>query len=212
MDSISLRGLFNVNGFFYKKEDYTFRKLLNIIKKSSKSTTPDLMVIMMNPGSSHPEGTKGYKEIPEDLFDKMVPTVPDNTQDQIMRLMLACNFKYARIINLSDLCESKSNCFYSKLKDLNLYNISHSIFYDERKLELEKLMELKVKLIVAWGVNKSIKDLAEKAIGKIGLPKIGLNKENIEWAYYHPLPRSIQKKKEWVKEIENQILLSNFND
>lgn len=156
MESKSLRREFDVTGFFYKKNEYSLRKFLNIKKKSSKLNTPDLMVIMMNPGSSHPEGTTGYKDIPTELFGKLVPTVPDNTQDQIMRVMLNCGFEYSRILNLSDLCDSKSGSFYSKLNTLQTKKIDHSIFHINREADFETLFEVKATIIAAWGVNKAL--------------------------------------------------------
>lgn len=205
MDSKSLREHFEVTGFFYQEGEYIFRKFLDIKKKSNTTKPLDLMVIMMNPGTSRPEGIKKYHKISGDLFDKTVPTIPDNTQDQIMRIMIKCNFEYARILNLSDLCDSKSSSFYKKLNELNTAKINHSIFQAKREDDFNALFKSNVKLIVAWGVHKALKDLAISALSEIGDNKIGLRKENIDWAFYHPLPRINQKQLDWINEIENQI-------
>ncbi|WP_445749374.1 DUF1643 domain-containing protein [Polaribacter sp.] len=205
MDSKSLREHFGVTGFFYQEGENNFRKFLDIKKKSSTRKSPDLMVIMMNPGSSHPVAVKKNEKIPIHLLDKLVPTYPDNTQDQIMKVMIKCNFEYARILNLSDLCDSKSSSFYKKMNELNTDQINHSIFQAEREYDFKDLFESNAKLIVAWGVHKALKDLAISALSKIGENKIGLRKENIDWAFYHPLPRINQKQLDWINEIEKQI-------
>ena len=45
---------FKITGLFYEKKGFKFRKFLNIVKKNSIKKKPDIMVIMMNPGSSIP--------------------------------------------------------------------------------------------------------------------------------------------------------------
>ena len=129
-----IRKYFNVTGYFYEKEQFGFRKFLNIIRKSSTIKTPDLMVIMMNPGSSRQE--KEYANI----FNKEVPTIPDNTQDQIMKVMNNLELNYARILNLSDLRESKSKILYEKIELLKSINIAHSIFDDRRTADFKNIL------------------------------------------------------------------------
>ena len=99
---------YNYTGYFYTKEGYRLRSYLNIRKKSGwfaqglrrvKSRigvdTPDVMVVMMNPGASSPleGGDDGRAEY---------AAKPDLTQKQIARVMGHCGFSYARILNLSD--------------------------------------------------------------------------------------------------------------
>jgi hypothetical protein len=205
MDSKTLRNQFEVSGYFYKEKNHSFREFLDIKKKTSESKVPDLMVIMMNPGSSHPQGIKKDQDIPRDLLNKVVPTVPDNTQDQIMRVMLNFNLLYARVLNLSDLRDAKSSSFYTKINSLNKNQIDHSIFHNKRESDLERLFERKAKLIVAWGVNKALKELAETALEKIGSPLIGWKKPGNEWAYYHPLPRTSENQEKWINQVKKQI-------
>lgn len=201
MNSKKLLELFNVKGFFYKIEEFTYRKYLDIKRIDIEIEKPDLILIMMNPGSSHPIGTKSFIDIHKKFCNKIVPTIPDNTQYQIMRVMEKCNFHYARVLNLSDLCESKSNCFYAKIKNLK---IKHSIFQDERESDFNDLFNTNAKQIAAWGVNNALKNLAESALKKISKNKIGWNKPNIEWTYYHPLPPNKHKQDEWLKNIVEQ--------
>lgn len=71
---------FEIFGLFYKNEGHTFRKYLNIKKNKSSKDKPDLMVIMMNPGGSHPIGINNFKKIPKSFLGKEVLTTPDKTQ------------------------------------------------------------------------------------------------------------------------------------
>ena len=100
---------FEINGLFYENKNLLCRKYLDIKRNEAISNKPDLMVVMMNPGSSRPEDGNEKNIIAS-------KAVPDKTQDQIMKVMNNCNFNYARILNLSDLREAKSKVFYSKLE------------------------------------------------------------------------------------------------
>ncbi len=194
---------FKVTGFFYQINRYKFRKYLNIKKHNSKREIPDLMVIMMNPGSSRPlHGS--------DKYCVEIEAVPDNTQNQIMRVMSNCNFEYARILNLSDLREPKSSVFYKKIDEIEKYKIAHSIFDDKRNSDFENLFVKNIPVIFAWGVNKKLKELATLAMNKIGIEKyIGLKKEGVDFAFYHPLPPNYNKQKEWVEKITEMIIARN---
>ena len=81
-----------MTGYFYNNGQHSFRKYLNIKRIDFRIANPDLMVVMMNPGSS--------KQYPEymDCFDCEVLTNPDYTQYRIMKIMNVCNFNYARIL------------------------------------------------------------------------------------------------------------------
>ena len=153
----------------------------------------------MNPGSSKPKN--GIEN-----GDKETEAVPDNTQDQIMRIMLNCGFNYARILNLSDLRQPKSKLFYDELITLKQHKIFHSIFDNKRKNEFENLFIENIPIILAWGVNSKLKVLTEIAMKKLMSKKlIGIKKEGHENAYYHPLPQNNNKQKEWVFEMTKKI-------
>jgi hypothetical protein len=48
--------------------------------------------------------------------------------------------------------------------------------------------------------------LAVQVINRIGESKaIGLNNWGLEYAYYHPLPQSSKKQKQWVENITEKI-------
>jgi hypothetical protein len=191
---------FKITGLFYENGGFRFRKFLNIIKKDSNCGIPDLMVIMMNPGSSRP--LNGI-----DSFNIETETVPDRTQDQIMKLMDNCGYNYARILNLSDLREPKSGIFYTKLEKLKELNIHHSIFSDDRWEDFDNLFIKNVPVILAWGVNNNLMELAAIAKKRIGrdAKSTGIRKVGEEYAYYHPLPQNYSKQEEWVETITNNL-------
>ncbi len=202
-----LREDFLITGLFYKIDNYNFRKYLNIRRKNTKINVPDIMVIMMNPGSSRQE--KDFQKI----FDKEVPTIPDNTQDQIMRVMNNTNLNYARVLNLSDLRETKSTILIKKIEKLKKSKISHSIFDNNRKNDYNLYFKKNVPVICAWGVNPKLTELGKLAFDKVKKEKIiGLKKDTLENAYYHPLPQNYNKQKEWVVKISEIINSLNYNE
>ncbi|CAA0199938.1 DUF1643 domain-containing protein [Tenacibaculum maritimum] len=200
-----MRSNFKITGLFYQNNGYYFRKFLNIVRKNSGQDIPDLMVIMMNPGSSKPlDGNENNSCETE--------AIPDNTQDQIMRVMNRCNFDFARILNLSDLREPKSSVFYKKIEELKRQKITHSIFDKERNSDYEKFFVKNVPVIFAWGVSKNLFGLAKIATETIGaIEPIGMNKKGFEFGYYHPLPQNYNKQIEWVDEISKMIKKAHNN-
>lgn len=156
----------------------------------------------MNPGSSKPLVNNSY--------NKEVLTKPDNTQYQIIKVMEQFNYNYARILNLSDYREPKSKVFYNKISELEENGIFHSIFSTEREKDFKELFVNKVPIIFAWGVHYKLRFLANKAIKKINVKNpIGIKKKKNNYAYYHPLPRTHQKQKEWIININELIKAHN---
>lgn len=123
---------FDVKGLFYVDEyGYPCRKYLDITKKNVECGSPELMVIMMNPGSS----------TPKDGLDNgctLTETIPDPTQFQIMNIMENIGINFSRILNLSDLRNPSSSEFYSMIKN-NRKDTKHCIFDDSRKEDLDAL-------------------------------------------------------------------------
>ncbi|MEL4456699.1 hypothetical protein [Lutimonas vermicola] len=201
-----MRKLFDISGLFYKIGEFKFRKYLNIKLKNSFKQRPDLMVIMMNPGASKP-----IDEI--DNNDSESEAIPDRTQNQIMKVMIACKLEFARVLNLTDIREPKSNRMFLKAKEIDQKGIPHSIFDPRRKKEFTSLFIKGIPVIFAWGVGKELKDLAEMAIEAIGNDnRIGLNKKDFDWAYYHPLPQAYKKQIEWVDKITKSLLFNSKNE
>jgi len=195
-----MRDEFIIKGLFYELAGYKCRKYLDIRRKgtviaSDSINIPDLMIVMMNPGSSYP-----IDEIDNNTIES--EAIPDKTQDQIMRIMNDSNFNYARVLNLSDLRTPKSEVLYKFLKSKQSSLITHSIFDSKRKDELDKLFVKNVPVIFGWGVNKSLTYLAKQAIESINCDNpIGLKKHDSDVAYYHPLPRVYNDQIKWVNTI-----------
>ncbi|SFS63067.1 DUF1643 domain-containing protein [Lutibacter maritimus] len=194
-----IKNQFIITGLYYEELGFKFRKYLDIKKINSDICKPDIMVIMMNPGSSRP--INGIDNNTEESL-----AIPDRTQDQIMEVMQNCDFEYARVLNLSDYREANSNEFYKMIPVLETEQISHSIFDESRKEDLQALWVNKVPVIFSWGVNPKLKSLALNAIKAINITNpIGWQKTDFKWAYYHPLPRIHKNQIEWVTLISKKL-------
>jgi hypothetical protein len=197
---------FKITGFYYEVQGIKFRKYLDIKTINSGCKIPDLMVVMMNPGSSEPiDGIENNTK--ESL------AIPDNTQSQIMKVMLNCNLQYARVLNLSDLREAKSSIFYDKIKELKRKGISHSIFDQNRQDDFDQLWVNNVPVIFGWGVSVNLMPLALKAMVACDASNpYGILKASTNWAFYHPLPPVHNKQLEWVTAVSKQLLLEKDNE
>jgi hypothetical protein len=194
---------FKITGFYYDVQGIKFRKYLDIKTIKSGCKIPDLIVVMMNPGSSKP--VDGIENNTKESL-----AIPDNTQSQIMKVMLNCNLQYARVLNLSDLREANSAAFYKKLKNLNRMGISHSIFDKNRQDDFNQLWVNDVPVIFGWGVSVNLKALALNAMETCSdFNPCGILKANTDWAFYHPLPPIHSKQLEWVTVISKQLLVLN---
>ncbi len=125
-----------------------------------------------------------------------------------MAVMNNVGLNFARILNLSDARQPSSKEFYKFLKSSNANSIPHSIFHQSRHKEFLNLFRQRVPVIYGWGVDSNLEALARKAINQISESNpIGIRKNGVEWAYYHPLPRIHTKQVEWVDTVSS--LLSN---
>ncbi|REE82141.1 uncharacterized protein DUF1643 [Lutibacter oceani] len=196
-----MKNKFKITGLFYELQGYKFRKYLDIKKVKKSPKTPDLMVVMMNPGSSRSIDGIDNNTIASEA-------IPDRTQSQIMEVMLNAGYEYCRVLNLSDIREPKSNLFYKKMAELEAKGIAHSIFDDSRKEDFNSLWIPNIPVIYGWGVNDHLKPLAVKAIAACNASNTyGILKPNTNWAYYHPLPPIYIKQKEWVEVVSKQLIL-----
>lgn len=219
MYATDLKAIFDVTGHFYDLNIsgtvFKCRSLLEIKRKESigKMDRPDIVVIMMNPGSSKPLD-KNYipeKVTPDELgknkIKDLVPTRPDNAQYQLMRLMIYNNWDYVRVLNLSDLRNGNSGSFQTDFKnamDLDKSN-PHCITHSNRKKELRELLKSKSKrVIAAWGSIDLLKESAESVL-KLDNEIIGIINGSLpNYRYASPLMQT--KKEEWLKEIQKLIL------
>lgn len=176
----------------------------------AKILLPDAVFVMMNPGSSEPlEGT--IANITEDAFPitqkQLVPTKPDTTQYQVMRIMSFFGWEYVRVLNLSDLRNPNSSKFLGEVRLLESRNqfFAHTIFSDERTAELSSAMIRKgdAPIVCAWGVNTGLSPLINLAITAIqcGGRYVGLAKSESEHLFRHPLQRPQRAKQEWLDDM-----------
>lgn len=140
---------------------------------------PDVVVIMMNPGSSHPKN----KELENDLFasscapgtKELVLTQPDNTQYQIMRVAVEQGWHHIRILNLSDLRDPKSGSFLQKAEACERISNGHlhSIFCDERYEECAHSLRRKAggPILLGWGQDAGLLPLATQCFDRLGEEK-----------------------------------------
>jgi hypothetical protein len=196
---MSITDNFIIEGFYYTLDNYKFRKFLDIKHVNTNLNSPDIMVVMMNPGSSKPVNDN-------DNGCTLTVAIPDRTQDQIMKVMLNTGYQYARILNLSDLRTPDSNELYQFLRSKEVDSIPHSIFCSERAQDFNALFISNIPIIYGWGVNASLQDLAEQALVMIDANKpSGVLKKNTLWAYYHPLPPVYSKQAAWVNQVSDQL-------
>jgi hypothetical protein len=174
---------------------------------SPSSDAADAVFVMMNPGSSKP-----LFEI-EHLVDvnrtgvvgtALVPTKPDTTQYQIMRVMHEVGWTHVRVLNLSDLRDANSRSFAQRFPQLEQAADTsvHSIFARERAEELTAQLRRKpnAPVVCAWGVSDKLNPLIAKATTSLASTAdvIGLAKPGQPGKYFHPLPSLQPRKEQWV--------------
>lgn len=210
----SLKKEFAVFGHFYdrkfNKSVIPCREILEIISLESvpydfqvlPKAQAELIVVMMNPGSSKP-ASKSYIPIviskSSDISKKryIVKAKPDNAQYQIMRFMLINGWTHARILNLSDLRQAKSSVFMNAWPELPE---SHSIFSKSRRKSLNELIGEPEQILLAWSQEESLLPLAEMASSAVhSFNTVGLPRGESLYAYPSPM---LQKHKEaWLANI-----------
>ena len=172
---------------------------------------PDAVVIMMNPGSSRPieEGDTDSlltMPLPAGFQKPLVLTQPDNTQYQIMRVMVSKHWKHVRILNISDLRDPKSPSFIAKTKGLAALpdGDAHSLFSKVRKNECEQMLRRKkgAPFILGWGQDAGLIPLAKQCLDCIAGEKIvTVPAESNPILTAHPSPMMQKKKEEWLDAI-----------
>jgi hypothetical protein len=173
---------------------------------------PDLLVVMMNPGSSRSVDatfTPPQVETAEKIRQvrQLVPTVPDTTQYQVMKVMLARGWRHARVLNLSDLRETKSHNQFRDLQSLSELPDGdvHSIFSPVRRQELLGHIgpaEGSPPVILGWGRHKALDPLAEQCLEALsGRVAVGVQAPEGPLAYAHPSPMMQKAKDAWIERI-----------
>ncbi len=218
-----LKKTYCVFGHFYSvelasKEVVECRSVLELIAKPRipkdhselSLLDPDALFIMMNPGSSKPlveVNNRIIARVIHKLAISLVPTKPDTTQYQVMRLMHVRQWHHVRVLNLSDLRCSKSPEFIKKFQRLEKeeeFN-SHSIFSEARRDELLiKLPKQKTTpLVLAWGMSEKLNPLIDRCLAR--LPPKGKMKGLLEQGttnkYRHPLPSLQKDQRVWLEKM-----------
>lgn len=179
---------------------------------ASSPRRPDAVFIMMNPGSSKPlEADIVPTKYPERNLTlhiqktPLVKTKPDPAQYQVMRVMAYKKWNYVRVINLSDLRETKSEEF---LKIYQSLPINTRLFSPARSLELEAVLsEASVPIIAAWGLDRRMISLAKTCLEILTSHRVlGVQKRDKDSNLYaYPSPPSQDRKIAWLEDIRKII-------
>jgi hypothetical protein len=175
---------------------------------------------MMNPGSSHPieEGdTNSLLNMPlPAVFQKpLVLTQPDNTQYQIMRIMISMHWKHVRVLNISDLRDPKSPSFIARTQKLAAAHSSgtnHSLFCKTRTAECHTMLRRKpdAPIIIGWGQDSGLIPLAKQCLSCIeGEKIITVPAGNDPALTAHPSPMLQTKKEAWLEAILQALYIRN---
>lgn len=183
------------------------------VKKPDSQSLPDAVVIMMNPGSSRPleDGDTDRllaMPLPDGFRKPLVLTQPDNTQYQIMRVMVSKQWNHVRVLNISDLRDPKSPSFIAKTRALDTLpgGEAHSLFSKVRKNEREPMLRRKpdAPFILGWGQDAGLIPLAKQCLDCIaGEPVITVPAGSDPVLTAHPSPMLQKKKEEWLNTILN---------
>ena len=223
LSAAELKGHYGVFGHFYSVELASgeiveCRSVLEIADRSItpndhselSQRSPDAVFIMMNPGSSKPlveVHNRIHARKIHQLAISLVPTKPDITQYQVMRLMQYRHWRHVRVLNLSDLRSAKSPEFIKLFQRLerDVDYDSHSIFSDRRADErLAKLPKKKTTpLVLAWGMSDKLDPLIERCLSKLPQrSKInGLLEPGTTNKYRHPLPTLQRDQRVWLEKM-----------
>jgi len=222
-----LKQAYSVFGHFYSvelasKEVVECRSVLEIASKARTPKdhselsllNPDAVFIMMNPGSSRPlvevnnriRATTIHK-----LAISLVPTKPDTTQYQVMRLMHCRQWRHVRVLNLSDLRSPKSPEFIKLFQRLERDSgfDSHSVFSDARTDELATKLPTgrKTPLVLAWGMSEKLNPLIERCLSRFPRKCAfkGLLEQGTTNKYRHPLPSLHTAQRIWLEKMVRQF-------
>ena len=177
---------------------------------------PDVVVVMMNPGSSHPKDLSYVDEVVEypraaaSMRKELVLTQPDNTQYQVMRVAVHQGWKHIRVLNLSDLRDPKSGSFLQKVEALSEVEGGHvhSMFCAERTEELANSIRRKgnTPIMLGWGQDVGLVPLAEQCMKELeGEPVCTVSSEVHPLLNAHPSPMLQAKKLAWLDSMVQQL-------
>ena len=209
--------IFNVYGSFYtltiNSEHFDCRNLLKISRKRKycniyDNNKVDAIFTMMNPGSAaplkepykYPNYNLNNYTSPSNTYSfaiNLIRAKPDNVQYYVMEIMDFKKFNNVLIVNLSDIIDSDSKSFLSKVKSFRkitpkIINNIHSIFSRNNLESYTLKLNLITPNIACWG-RSNPKYLTTPAISfynrnnilLIGIPFSDVNNHK----YYYLKPR-----------------------
>ena len=177
---------------------------------------PDAVVIMMNPGSSHPKDIYHIDceiEYPQSngfMRKELVLTQPDNTQYQVMRVAVSSGWKHIRVLNLSDLRDPKSGSFLQKVDALAgiMGGHTHSMFCKERTAECAHALRRKGSnpIMLGWGQDAGLIPLAEQCLNRIEGERLCTVPSDVHpLLNAHPSPMLQAKKLQWLENMIREL-------
>ncbi|MDP2161296.1 MAG: DUF1643 domain-containing protein [Flavobacterium sp.] len=188
---------YNITGYFYRNDNKICRKVLHI-HKSINIKNPDLLVIMMNPGSSRPSDLKKFTEIGDHHVNQLIKTTPDTTQKKVILFMESKQLQHAVVLNLIDICNPKSTTLVSK-------NIAFSNFNSIDKAEdfIKEHASSAQTVLLAWGCKKIFKKQITTVLEVLKTKNKTIygysNTTTSDRIYfYHPLKRG----EKWLDKVE----------
>ncbi|MEN7973550.1 MAG: DUF1643 domain-containing protein [Verrucomicrobiota bacterium] len=224
-----LKKRFTCYGHFYELmlmngERAKCRSVLEIVDSSIPQENPsniselepDVVVIMMNPGSSHPKDIYHldkeveYPRRESSMRKELVLTQPDNTQYQVMRIAVARDWRHIRVLNLSDLRDPKSGSFLQKVDALAgiMGGHMHSMFCRERTAECTHSIRRKgnTPIMLGWGQDTGLIPLAEQCMKCIeGEPVSTVASDVHPLLNAHPSPMLQSKKLQWLDTMMQEL-------
>lgn len=185
------------------------------VRQIKDKNLPDAIVIMMNPGSSHPieEGDTDSLltlPLPADFSKPLVLTRPDNTQYQIMRIAVSKGWTHVRVLNISDIRDPKSPSFIARTQALDTLEGGdrHSLFSEARSSERKRMLRTKpdAPFILGWGQNPGLIPLARQCLNCIeGSPIVTVPSGSDPALTAHPGPMLQAKKEAWLDAIRTML-------
>jgi hypothetical protein len=224
-----LKNRFTCYGHFYELvmmdgERAKCRSVLEIVDASISQENPsdisvmepDAVVIMMNPGSSHPKDIchiDGEIEYPQNsgfMRKELVLTQPDNTQYQVMRVAVSKGWTHIRVLNLSDLRDPKSGSFLQKVDALAgiMDAHTHSIFCKERTAECAHSLRRMSNnpIMLGWGQDAGLLPLVRQCLKRIeGEPLCTVASDVHPLLNAHPSPMLQSKKLQWLENMITEL-------
>ena len=177
---------------------------------------PDAVVIMMNPGSSHPKDIYHmdreieYPQRGGSLRKELVLTQPDNTQYQVMRIAVAQQWNHIRVLNLSDLRDPKSGSFIQKVEALTevMGGHTHSLFCKERSAECAHALKRKTAtpIVLGWGQDTGLLPLVVPCMKRIEGEAVCTVPSAVHpLLNAHPSPMLQSRKLEWLDRMLTEL-------